>query len=526
MATTTERLSATPDARRMLNKVPEVTIWFWVIKILCTTVGESFADWINTTLGVGLINTSLIFTAVLAGALGWQLSTKRYVPFVYWLTVVVLSVTGTLYTDILTDSQGVPLAVSSSVFAGVLAVVFGIWYARERTLSIHSIVTRPRELFYWLAVLVTFALGTATGDWTLELTGWTPGVSVLLPLGLIAAIVLAWRLGASVVLSFWLAYILTRPLGANLGDWLASPGSDGGLGLGTAVTSVVFLVAILATVLYLTRSRSDVIETHPQAAGVANPVRERIMLGYYAVVAVATAALLVWANHQPHAAPVGEGDGPAPASAPLTPEQATSSFPPADIANFRTITADTLAKLNSGDQAAVTTRVTDLEKAWDDAQPTLEPKNQQAWTFLDGEIDHVLKALRASNPDKATEADALNTLLTSLSSTPPQSPTAAAGAADTPAPATTPPAPKPATASFPPADIANFRTITADTLAKLNSGHQAAATTRVTDLEKAWDDAQPTLQPKNQQAWTFLDGEIDHVLKALRASNPDKATEA
>ncbi len=414
MATTTERLTAEPDARGTLNKVPEVTIWFWFIKVLCTTVGESFADWINMTLGVGLINTSLIFTAVLAGVLGWQLSTKRYVPFVYWLTVVVLSVTGTLYTDILTDSQGVPLAVSSAVFAVVLAVVFGIWYARERTLSIHSIVTRPRELFYWLAVLVTFALGTATGDWTLELTGWTPGVSVLLPLGLIAAIVLAWRLGASAVLSFWLAYILTRPLGANLGDWFASPGSDGGLGLGTAVTSVIFLVAILGTVLHLARSRSDVIEARTVVAQAGNPVRERIMLGYYAVVAVATAALLLWAHHQPHAEVAGEGDAPAPASAPLSPEQATSSFPPAEVTKFRTITADTLAKLNSGNQAAATARITDLEKAWDDAQPTLEPKNEQAWTFLDGEIDHVLKALRAPKPDKATETEALNTLLTSL----------------------------------------------------------------------------------------------------------------
>ncbi|MFD9126856.1 hypothetical protein [Kitasatospora sp. NPDC059571] len=524
MATTTERLSATPDARRMLNKVPEVTIWFWIIKILCTTVGESFADWINMTLGVGLINTSLIFTAVLAAALAWQLGTRRYVPFVYWLTVVVLSVTGTLYTDILTDSQGVPLAVSSSVFAGVLALVFGIWYARERTLSIHSIVTRPRELFYWLAVLVTFALGTATGDWTLELTGWTPGVSVLLPLGLIAAIVVGWRLGASLVLSFWLAYILTRPLGANLGDWFASPGSDGGLGLGTAVTSVVFLAAILATVLYLTRSRSDVIETHRPAQGApaANPGRERIMLAYYAALAVATTALLVWAHQQPHAAVAGEGDGPAPASAPLTPEQATSSFPPAEIAKFRTITADTLAKLTAGDQAAATTRVTDLEKAWDDDQDALQPKNEQAWTFLDGEIDHVLKALRAPNPDKATETDALNALLTSLTATPQQPPTAAASA---PAPASAVPTPDQVTSSFPPAEIAKFRTITADTLAKLTAGHQAAATTRVTDLEKAWDDDQDALQPKNEQAWTFLDGEIDHVLKALRAPNPDKATE-
>lgn len=403
-------------AKQMLNKVPEVTIWFWIIKILCTTVGESFADWINMNLGVGLINTALIFTAVLAGVMGWQLSTKRYIPFVYWLTVVVVSVTGTLYTDILTDSQGVPLALSSSVFAGVLAVVFGIWYARERTLSVHSITTRPRELFYWLAVLVTFALGTATGDWTLDLTGWTPGVSVFLPLGLIVAIVLGWRLGANAVLSFWLAYILTRPLGANLGDWLGSPSGDGGLGLGTAVTSVIFLAAILATVVYLTLSRSDVIETQdltdtPRAL---NPARERIMLGYYAVLAVATAALLVWAHNQPHAAAAGEDDTPAPVTTHLTPEQATSPFPPAEIAKFRTITADTLARLNAGHQGAATTRVTDLETAWDDAQPTLEPKSEQSWHFLDSEIDQVLKALRAPNPDKAAEVKALNTLLTSL----------------------------------------------------------------------------------------------------------------
>ncbi|MBD0690954.1 hypothetical protein [Streptomyces sp. CBMA123] len=416
MTSTMERSEAASLGRQFINKVPEVTVWFWVIKILCTTVGESFADWINTTLGVGLVNTSLIFTAVLAGALGWQLGTRRYVPFVYWLTVVVLSVTGTLYTDILTDSQGVPLAVSSGVFAGALAVAFGIWYARERTLSIHSIVTRSRELFYWLAVLVTFALGTAVGDWTLELTGWGPGVSVLLPLGLIAAIVTGWRLGAGAVLSFWLAYVLTRPLGANLGDWLASPGGDGGLGLGTAVTSVVFLAAILVTVVHLTRSRSDVIQADGPARTprAANPARERIMLGYYAFVAVAAAGLLVWANQQPHAAPAGEGDSPAAATASLTPEQATSSFPPAEIAKFRTIASDTLARLDSGDQKAATARVKDLETAWDDDQDTLQAKNGQAWHFLDGEIDQVLTSLRAAHPDKATEVQALNTFLTSL----------------------------------------------------------------------------------------------------------------
>src|SRR5882724_8879253 len=308
----------------MLSKVPEVTVWFWVIKILCTTVGESFADWINMTLGVGLIPTALIFTVVLAAVLGWQLTLTRYVPFVYWLTVVVLSVTGTLYTDILTDNLGVPLALSTSVFAAILAVVFGVWYARERTLSIHSIVTRPRELFYWLAVLVTFALGTAAGDWILELTGWGPGTSVLLPVGLIVAIVIGWRLGANSVLSFWLAYILTRPLGANLGDWLGFPKDQQGLGLGVALTSVIFLSAILATVVYLTRTRADVIEEPelaPKPAVTTRPARERIMLAFYAVVAVATGILLMTAAEQPHATPASAEESDSSVDATLAPGQ-------------------------------------------------------------------------------------------------------------------------------------------------------------------------------------------------------------
>src|SRR6478736_556542 len=282
----------------MLNKVPEVVIWFWIIKVLCTTVGESFADWINQTLGVGLVNTSLIFTGVLAVVLVVQMRLPRYVPFAYWLTVVVLSVTGTLYTDILTDHLKVPLALSTSVFAVLLAIVFGIWYSRERTLSIHSIVTTPREAFYWIAVLVTFALGTAAGDWILELTGWPPGRSVLFPAALIVAVAIGWRLGANAVLSFWLAYILTRPLGANLGDWLGFPADQRGLGLGVALTSVIFLTAILATVLYLTRTRADVIEEsdqNRQQTATRNAARERIMHAYYAVVAVAAGAVLVWA---------------------------------------------------------------------------------------------------------------------------------------------------------------------------------------------------------------------------------------
>ncbi len=411
--TTSSALSK--SARVTLSKVPEITVWFWVIKVLCTTVGESFADWINMTLGVGLVPTSVIFTGVLVVVLARQLTLDRYVPFVYWLTVVVLSVTGTLYTDILTDSLGVPLALSTTVFAVVLAVVFGIWYARERTLSIHSIVTLPREVFYWIAVLVTFALGTAVGDWTLELTGWAPGVAVLLPAGLIAAIAIGWRLGANAVLSFWLAYILTRPLGANLGDWLGLSSSERGLGLGTAMTSVIFLLAILAIVVYLTMTRADVIEG-PQLAPepTAAPARERAMLGYYAVVAVATAALMIWANGQPHSAPSAEAEGGPTVVVPIAAGQAVAHFPASDVAGFRTITQDTLTKLQAGDQSGATARVKDLETSWDDAQPKLQALDDTTWTAIDGRIDTVLTAMRESSPDPNAEKQALNELLTAL----------------------------------------------------------------------------------------------------------------
>ncbi|MGD1169878.1 hypothetical protein ACKUVQ_15715 [Mycobacterium seoulense] len=400
----------------MLSKVPEVTIWFWVIKILCTTVGESFADWINVGLGLGLTRTALFFSVVLVIVLGIQLRLNRYVPVVYWLVVVVLSVAGTLYTDILTDRQGIPLVVTSSVFAVVLAAVFGIWFARERTLSIHSIITVPRELFYWLAVLVTFALGTAVGDWTLQVTGWGRGVSVLLPAGLIVAIIVGWRLGANAVLSFWFAYILTRPLGANLGDWFASPLFDGGLGLGYGITSVIFLAAILGSVGYLTVSRIDVIAARPRPDGLAvarRPNREKAMLGYYAAVAVATGVLLVWASAHPHAAAGASREeevvpSPAPGS---VQGRNGAAFPSAEIAKFRGIAQDTLARVQAGDQAGAVNRVKDLETAWDHDQATLQPMNSTAWSVLDGQIDAALKAVRASNPDRSDEIRTLTKLL-------------------------------------------------------------------------------------------------------------------
>ncbi len=401
----------------MLSKVPEITVWFWVIKILCTTVGESFADWINGTLGVGLEATAIIFTAVLVGVLTWQLILRRYVPFVYWLTVVVVSVAGTLYTDILTDDLGIPLAASTTVFAIILALVFGVWWRSQRTLSIHSITTTRRELFYWGAILVTFALGTASGDWILELTGWSPGVSVLLPAGLILAVILGWRLGANAVLSFWLAYILTRPLGANLGDWMGFPTTDGGLGLGVGLTSLIFLTAILATVIYLSITRVDTVgKARPIAMRPTTPGRQRAMMGYFTAVAVVAAGVLVWTNAQPHGTAAASEEAPA-ANVILAPgESATANFPPANISTYRTIVEDTLALVQAGNTAEAATRITDLETAWDQDQPTLEPLDGTGWAVLDGQIDKVLRAVRATSPDPTVQTTALTTLLAALTS--------------------------------------------------------------------------------------------------------------
>lgn len=408
----------------MLNKVPEVTIWFWVIKILCTTVGESFADWINMKLGVGLVNTAWIFTAVFVVVLAVQLRLKRYVPFPYWLTVVVVSVTGTLYTDILTDQLNVPLWISSAVFSVLLAVVFGVWWLRERTLSIHSVTTLPRESFYWLAVLVTFALGTATGDWTLELTGWSPGVSVLLPLGLVAAITLLWKSGANPVLSFWLAYILTRPLGANIGDWLASPkvaqpGEPTGLALGTFTTSLVFLGLILATVIYLTVTRSDVTETHEathSAPATSNPRKERTALAGFGLLAVATAGLLIWAHGQPHVGPAAEEDNTS--AVQMAPGQAVKKFPPAKVAALKTLASTSLKDARSGNATGAHAAAQSLRDLWDADQASLQPLDQTGWTSIDAQMDQVLKTfgIDHSNPpmSPAQQERELHALLTDM----------------------------------------------------------------------------------------------------------------
>ncbi|HEY0524295.1 MAG TPA: hypothetical protein VGD08_12955 [Stellaceae bacterium] len=235
----------------MLNKVPEVTLSFWVIKIMSTTVGETGADYLAVHVGLGTAITGGIMAALLLAALLLQLRSRRYVPWIYWLTVVLVSVVGTQITDALTDGLDVSLYVSTAVFAALLAVTFAVWYWTERTLSIHTIVTTRRELFYWAAILFTFALGTAAGDLATEALGLGFNVGVLVFGLLIAAIAGAYYLGANAVLAFWLAYILTRPLGASLGDLLSQAQTYGGFGLGTVRTSIAFLAVITALVTFL-----------------------------------------------------------------------------------------------------------------------------------------------------------------------------------------------------------------------------------------------------------------------------------
>ncbi|WP_030744029.1 membrane protein [Streptomyces sp. NRRL S-31] len=246
---------------RRLNKVPEVTVYFWIIKVLCTTVGETAADLLNEKAGLGLTGVSVLMSALLAVALAVQFRTRAYRAGAYWLAVALISVVGTLISDNLTDNVGVPLETSTAVFAVLLAVVFVVWHRRERTLSIHSVDSTSREAFYWLAVLFTFALGTAAGDLVSERMDLGYRLSAVLFALAIAAVAIArFTLGLNAVWSFWTAYVLTRPLGASIGDYLSQPSGDGGLGFGTVATSGLFLAVVLGLVMYLTVTRKDVAE--------------------------------------------------------------------------------------------------------------------------------------------------------------------------------------------------------------------------------------------------------------------------
>jgi uncharacterized membrane-anchored protein len=259
MENTQDHLHRAFHDNRLLVKVPQVTIFFWIIKVLCTTVGETFADYLNNTLGFGLNGTTVFTVIALVIALFFQFRSKSYKPVLYWLVVVLISIAGTLFTDNLTDNLNISLMTSSAVWAILLGLTFGAWYLSERTLSIHSIYTNKREAFYWLTILFTFALGTGVGDLIAERFALGYGISFFIFAGVILSISLLWKFNViNHVFAFWAVYVVTRPLGAAIGDQMAQNDPKyGGWGLGTTKTSIIFLSAILSLVIYLVVTKKD-----------------------------------------------------------------------------------------------------------------------------------------------------------------------------------------------------------------------------------------------------------------------------
>jgi uncharacterized membrane-anchored protein len=244
---------------KRLNKVPEVTLYFWIIKVMCTTVGETAADFLIVDLHFGLTITSLLMSILLTIFLVVQVRSKKYVPWLYWTAVVLVSIVGTLITDNLVDNFGVALQTTTIAFSIALLVTFATWYKSEKTLSIHTIFSKKRELFYWATILFTFALGTAAGDLVAESLSFGYAISTLMFGGFIGFVTFAYYgFKVNPILTFWIAYILTRPLGASLADYLSQSVANGGLGFGAAFTNLAFLSAIVGLVIYLTVTRKDV----------------------------------------------------------------------------------------------------------------------------------------------------------------------------------------------------------------------------------------------------------------------------
>ena len=271
MTTASPTRPGAATARQMLNKVPEVTLYFWIIKCLCTTIGETLSD--NLTSGwAGGINASvhalnaasvkvmLVTVGVLAILLVIQFTRERYVAPVYWANIVVISLVGTQITDQFEGNGDQPnnLWAITIVSLVLLVLVFLVWWLVERTLSMHSIRTVRREAFYWLAILVTFATGTAVGDLIAEKFSMGYLTTLLLFVAVIAVIAIVWRTtSVNGVLAFWLAYVMTRPLGASTGDFLSQKGNQG-LNLGTSITSYIFLAVIVCLVVFLQLKKPDI----------------------------------------------------------------------------------------------------------------------------------------------------------------------------------------------------------------------------------------------------------------------------
>jgi len=473
---------------QMLSKVPEVTIYFWIIKVLCTTVGETFADFLNFNLGFGLTNTTIIMGVAFFIVLFFQFKASKYVPGFYWVTVVLISVFGTLVTDNLTDGMGVPLELSTAVFSVLLGLTFLFWYLSEKTLSIHSIFTIKREVFYWLTILFTFALGTAVGDLYSEQLGFgylKTGITMII---IISCIFLAWKMKLDGVLAFWIAYILTRPLGASLGDFLSQPKVNGGLGLGTTVTSVIFLVAIFAIIVFLAITKIDI------NAKSETVVKDQTKESKKNVMTQTIAALCIFLV-------VGVGGYVWRSNAIASQTVSSQATLGGQLTGFINIENDMLTDVNSNNFSSAKTSADDLEHQWDTSEAKLRKIDGTTWTKIDGTIDVVLAAARSANPDANKCKVALNNSLSVLN-------TANKLSAN-------------ASSTTLVGQLTSFATIENTMLKDVKSNNFSLAKKSADDLEHQWDSSESKLRKIDGTTWTKIDGTIDVVLAAVRSSSPD-----
>ena len=235
-----------------LNRVAQLGILFWVIKIVSTTVGETAADYVSVNLDLGLVSTTILMGLITIAVTFWNFKQKKYFPPSYWFLIVMMSIEGTLITDLLVEQFGISMLILDVIFAIAMAAVFYVWYKKEGSLSIHDINNDSREKFYWVIVLTTFALGTGVGDTVSEYlrVGYIYSLIIFSAIFILAGLLNYYKLIGG-VLAFWIAFIVTRPIGASLGDLLIQEPKDGGLGISVSTVNIVFFIIIIASVTYI-----------------------------------------------------------------------------------------------------------------------------------------------------------------------------------------------------------------------------------------------------------------------------------